>query len=311
MWSQGVMFAMEMTTWGGGRPCRGAGRDGPPSSAARAGEPRVVGGVERRGAAPRAVGRRRGVRGARAHRGRPLPARRHVLLLRRALPAAWRREAGDVRARAALLPAGHRRALPEPRARRGAVRGHDPPRLLLALRGSGRRARAHDGRLRRARQREGALGLLRGRRARAARHPHAGHRRPRAGPRRCGCAASPAATTTRCRAQRRTSTLPPGRDVDPTRGGGDGLQPGRLLRAARRHLREALRALRRVGRPLRLPRGVGGAPHAHRVERLAGLGAGLPAPLGAGCRGHGRGHAGAGGLPDSTAWCSSSIGHCW
>ena len=167
------------------------------------------------GGRPRRQDRRRGRRRRqRHHRRQPVHARRQLLLQRRALHPAGRGEARDVSQGAALLPGRDGAAASRHRAGRGALRGPEPAGLVRQ-RPRPRQA-ADRGAVRRHGQRQGDERDLRRPRFRQARHQHARDRRT--GPVRAAAASqhSDAATTTRPRASRPTTTSPRARTSIPS-----------------------------------------------------------------------------------------------
>ena len=220
--------------------------------------------------------RRRGrCRGPQDHRRQPVHARRQLLLQRRALHPAGRGEARDVSQGAALLPGRDGAAASRHRARRGALREHQPAGLFRQ--GPRPRQAADRGAVRRHGQRQGDERDLRRPRLRQARHQHAGDRR--AGPVRAAAAAQhpqpPRLRGRRHPGLRLCRRAPRGRSQARR---GDGLQLRRLSCAAHLRVRQALRRLRRVRRHalerLRLRR----RPQSDRSARSFGLD--LPVPLG-------------------------------
>ena len=165
--------------------------------------------MERAGAAAGSGRGRGGRRGPGDDRRQLLPARRHVLLHRRALRPSGRRQA-RARTQGARVPARGPAAAPSERGvRGGALRGHDAARAVhegagcCRTRPDGRRVRRHG-------QLQGDERAVRRARVRGARD---GTRWPSTAPARASrsaCAGSAPATTTRYPAPPPTSTWPRG-----------------------------------------------------------------------------------------------------
>ena len=167
------------------------------------------------------------------------------------------------------------------------VRRHDAARVVHAGRGNGRQAGTDGGVLQRPRRHEGGGHPVRRGGTGRARHQHAGDRRARAGR---GAAPAgdhrPPRFRSACRRGLRLPRDATGRGSCAHRDHGH--QHGRLLCAARRSDGSALRRLRGLGRPLRLPRVLGAPPPRDRERWHARIRTVLPPAVGAGRAGHGR-----------------------
>src|SRR2546425_905757 len=268
-WSHGFLLALGAAPWGGGEIGE-INRVGLRLAATRSGDDRAwFEEWTRMAERVETVGRERAASGKAASAAAYLFRAAHYYHVgERFLQSEVGRRARRLQARRRLLPRWSApRAPAAHRARRGALRGHEPAGALRSCRGW-RAAVAGPRLLRRLRRHEGDP-VLQGRpRPRRARHRLPDRRRTR---QRRGHPLQEPAAPPRDRAVRDRGLRVPRRAAGGRcrRRRRDGDQPGRLLRAPRRRVRVALRRLHRVGSAVGLPRGLEGAAGSDRARRDA------------------------------------------